>query len=78
MFPEKSCISLAGRHRSLGTPNTQRHYVEKIVVVARKPDHPVKSKEKGGFKTNFQNASSLALPLLAVALVSQPASVLAR
>jgi hypothetical protein len=78
-FPEKSCNSLAGRHRPLGTPNTQRQYIPQIVAVAEKHGSPVNSKKEGGIiKNNFQNASSLALPLLAAALVSQPASVFAR
>ncbi|KAL4513784.1 hypothetical protein Ndes2526B_g03530 [Nannochloris sp. 'desiccata'] len=74
---EKSCISLAGRHGPLGTSNAQRRHNTRIVPFTRKRDHHVNSNEEGVFKINYPNVSSLALPLLAVAFVSQPAAALA-
>jgi hypothetical protein len=75
---QKSCISLAGRHRPVGMPNAQSQRNTRQVALSGKRDHYVNSNEEGFFKTNFPNASSVALPLIAVALLSRPAAAIAR
>ena len=78
MFPEKSCISLKGRQRPLGTEKSHSRNNGRAVAAVERRNHRVNSNENGILKTNLQNASSVVFTILAAALVSQPTSVLAR